>query len=462
MHIKSHVLTLISLAACAPISAAVAAPDSGLLITRLSATGWQAKLIAGPTTPQAFTGGFSSSLGVTKIYTFRLESTDVAQITADKGLSISFDATVNSFDGAQFWTSQTSQICLRNTGGTATKVYLGATLADAVEITLPYNLQGEDPCGIKPPPGPYVTTRKFHPGHYTALLRSQGALKYMQETVQPGNTGLMKRYTWRKLEPTPGVYDFSGIAADLAWAQSYGQQLIVMIEDKTFAPDNPAPDYLLAYSKPNVGGGYTMVRWDPTVVARWKALVQALGARFDANPNFEGIATQETALSFDSATLTGLGYTPEKYRDAYIDELSSALVSLPNSRVFWYQNFFAGNQSYIGTIAKAVGPKGVVMAGPDDQPDRTELLTNSYPYFMQYKGLMHMAIQVEDICYDHPHATPSATKYWTPAELLAYARNTLNVNYMIWVRIPVADPIDSYDWYDVLPVMQATPTFGTP
>jgi hypothetical protein len=462
VHVQSRLFGLLAVAAASLPLCAVAAPDSGLLITQMAATKWQAKLIAGPATPQTFTGTFSSTLGVTSIYRFKLESNDVATITPEKNLAISFDATVNSFDGVQFWTAQTSQICLRNTGGSPTKVYLGATLGDAVEITLPYNLQGEDPCGIKPPPGPYQTTRKFNPGHYTALLRSHGALVYMQDTLRPGTRGLMKRYTWRKLEPTAGNYDFAGIAADLAWAQSYGQQLIVMIEDKTFINEDPAPAYLGGYVRPNMGGGYTMVRWDPTVTTRWKALVQAMGARFDAHPNFEGIATQETALSLSQATLTALNYTPEKYRDAYIDTLTSALASLPRSRVIWYQNFFAGNQGYIGTIAKAVGPKGVVMAGPDNQPDRADLQMNSYPYFAQYKGLMHMGIQVEDICYNHLHATPSPTKYWTPAELTSYAQDKLNANYLIWVRIAKPNPSDAYTWYDALPVIQATPLFGTP
>ena len=46
---------------------------------------------------------------------------------------------------------------------------------------------------------------------------------------------------------------------------------------------------------------------------------------------------------------------------------------MPKSRIFWYQNFLLGNQSYIGQVAKAVGPKGLVMAGPDVLPDKQDL-----------------------------------------------------------------------------------------
>jgi hypothetical protein len=448
----------LAIAAMAPV-ASHAVPDSGLLITQVTGSKWQVRLIGGPTSPQRFAGTFTASSGVNSISPMRLEPGDVVRINAERNLEVGFDASVNSFDGTYFWTPQTSQICVRNTGGTDTRVYLGATLADAREVTLPLNLQGEDPCAILPPKGPFVTDRKFHPGHYTVLLRKHTTLQHMQDTLRPGSVGLVKRYTWRKLEPTQGSYDFSAIQADLAWAQSYGQQLVVMIEDKTFVLEDPAPAYLSSVSKLNRTGGYTMVRWDPLYTARWKALAAAIGARFDAHPNFEGIATQETSLGFDQALLQAYGYSPEKYRDAYLDQLASALQSLPRSRVFWYQNYLVGNQSYIGTIAKALGPKGMVMAGPDVLPDRAELVTQSYPYFAQYKGWMHMGIQIEDICYNHLHATAGyPTRYWTPAELYAYAVETLNVNYLFWVRIPNASPADSYDWYDALPVIQANPT----
>ena len=74
---------------------------------------------------------------------------------------------------------------------------------------------------------------------------------------------------------------------------------------------------------------------------------------------------------------------------------------------------------------------------------------------------MHMFIQSEDICYKHLHATTGySTKYWTPAESFAYARDNLHVNYMIWVRIPNADFPDSCNWYDALPTIEANPTFN--
>ena len=100
------------------------------------------------------------------------------------------------------------------------------------------------------------------------------------------------------------------------------------------------------------------------------------------------------------------------------------------------------------------------MAGPDVLPDKLDLVKQSYPFYATYKGWMHMGIQIEGICYKHPHATAGyATKYWTPDELFAYARDKLYANYVFWVRIPTANPTDSYDWYDALPVIEANATF---
>ncbi|MGI9246646.1 MAG: hypothetical protein ACR2I8_08100 [Steroidobacteraceae bacterium] len=308
----------------------------------------------------------------------------------------------------------------------------------------------------------YTTSRKFNPGQYSVILMSSNDdQRAMDDANRPGMRGIMKKYYWRELEPTQGNYNFAKIQADLNWGQAYGMQIIVMIVDKTFKPERPNPAYLDTNAPRNRAGGYTVVRWNPTVVTRYKALVAALGKRFDSHPNFEGIAQQESSLGFESTTLQKYGYTPEKYRDALIASFGYALSVMPRSRVFWYQNYFVGNQDYIGAVAATLGPKGLVMAGPDTLPDNASLVTKSYPFFAQFQGRMHMGIQVEDICYRAPHTTAGySTKYWTPGELFRYARDKLQVNYVFWVRIPAASPVDSYDWYDALPVIQANPSFN--
>ena len=49
----------------------------------------------------------------------------------------------------------------------------------------------------------YQTTRKFHPGHYSVILPAHNhSQKYMDDALRPGMRGIMKKYSWRELEPT--------------------------------------------------------------------------------------------------------------------------------------------------------------------------------------------------------------------------------------------------------------------
>ena len=376
---------------------ASAAPDSGLLITRATSQNWRVRLIGG-TQPQQFSGTIDSSSAFMTMTKVTLETADSARLSLANQITFALQAWKHGSDEVDFTVASDAKLCLRDTGSTGVKIYLGDTLAAATLVTAPVALQGTDACGGTTPTPVPTAGRKYHPGNYIAMMRNQSSQSLMTASVKPGVVGMLKRYTWRKLEPSIGVYDFSEIKSDLAWANAYGMHLVVMIEDKTFVLERPNPGYLDQYTPLNRTGGYTMVRWAPYVVERMNALTKALG-QFDSNAAFEGIALQETSLGFESATLNSFGYSPEKYRDAYINMLSAAATSMPTSRVFWYMNFFVGNQSYIGSVAAAVASKGVVMGGPDVLPDNSALLTKSYPFYDQFYGKMKLFGQIEDICY---------------------------------------------------------------
>jgi hypothetical protein len=302
--------------------------------------------------------------------------------------------------------------------------------------------------------------RKYHPGHYVAMMRGQDTHSVMTASLKPGVRGIMKRYTWRSLEPSQGNYEFSEVKADLAWAQAYGMKLVVMVEDKTFSLERPTPGYLDNLTVRNRAGGYTVVRWHPTVVTRMKALLQALG-RFDSNLAFEGVALQETAPGFDNTVLSRFNYTPEKYRDAYIAILSAGANAMPTSRMFWFMNFFPKNQDYIAAVANAVASKGVIMGGPDVMPDNSALKQRTYPFYTQFRSKMPLFGQIEAMCYDHEHKTSGySTKYWTMPELFRYARDQLHVDYLFWVRVPKPPSRGAYDWTDALPVIEMNPSFN--
>jgi hypothetical protein len=299
---------------------------------------------------------------------------------------------------------------------------------------------------------------KYHPGHYVAL-NDWDSQADMINAVKPGVRGIHKRYFWRDLEPTQGNYDFSAIASDLRIATDHGVQLIAMIVDKSFDSTKPTPDYLWGTDTVAVSpSGWVARRWEPFVISRLAALFQALGKRFDADPNFEGIAIQETALGISAATRYASGYTPEKYRDALVQILWNARAALPTSQVFWYMNFLDGNSSYIGQIASAVAPARIAMGGPDILPDNAALQRIAYPYYAQFHTQMTLFCSAQYDSYKALHIDTSyPTKYWTMPELYAFAKNELYVNYLFWTRKPRPSPWDSYDWIDALPVIKNNP-----
>ena len=345
-----------------------------------------------------------------------------------------------------------------NDVGVANGVVITVSDGELTSSIGPFTIRVNDPAGVAVP-----QQRKYHPGHYLALYgyENQSA---MYDGAHPGVRGINKRYTWQSLEPTLGQYDFSQIESDLAVAASQGLQLVVMVEDKSFKNDPPpTPEYLWGeqYTRPTRTGGYTAVRYNPYVIQRFKALLEALGQRFDSDSNLEGIALQETALGFVQSALDATGYTPEKYRDALIDVVLSAADSFPTSQVFWYMNFLSGKQAYLADVAAAVAPAGVRMGGPDILPDDHSLQTHVYPLYDQFQGKMPLFCSAQNNSYQHEHADTSyPTRYWTPNEIFKFASDRLGVGYVFWNHNKRASSADSYSWYDALPVIEANPVFN--
>lgn len=439
-------------------ASAQTSPPNGLVIERMAKDSWQ--VVLKPTSGSfVFSGTFEATLPILQVDRVNLETADKTDLEPlqKKSLAVTLRVTAPGSDGVNFQTSDGSGLCLRGIGAT---IYL-AIANRFVEVKSPVDLTNSGACGGTPTALKSPTDgRKFNAGHFLALSRANDSQSVMYNSMRPGLQGFMKRYTWRQLEPSLGVYDFSEISSDLAFVSSYGLQLVVMIEDKTFDSTIPLPSYLADKVSANVAGGYTAVRWDPYVVARMQALLKMLGKKFDSKANFEGVAFQETALGIASAQLTALAYTPEKMRDAIITELNSATANLPTSRVFWFMNFLAGAQYYIGDIARIVTGTGVVMGGPDVMPDDPALNKHTYPFYTSFAGQIPLFGQVEEICYAHLHADTSyPTAYWTPEELFGYAREKMFVNYMFWVRSTRVSPAGSYNWLDAVSVFADFPVF---
>ena len=316
-----------------------------------------------------------------------------------------------------------------------------------------------------PAPGASVpeAQRKFHPGHYVSVGKAElpGGIGGV---LSKGVTGVQIRYRWADLEPEEGDYQFAAVARDLEAAKRAGTQLVAMIEDKSFTGESPTPAYLQSkYTVHNSNQGYTAIRWDPYVNDRLIQLAAKLGGQFDCDPNFEGIAFQESSPSLDGGTLDATGYTPEKYRDALIGLLRAASASMPNSRVFWYVNFMPRNQRYIGEVAKAVIGTGVVMGGPDILPDNPALEKRVYPFYNEFRGRLKLFNSMQHNSFRHRHGGAEgsgSSGYWSMEDLFLFARDKLHVDYLFWDYHTQRVPPDSHDWNDAREVIGRHPTFG--
>jgi hypothetical protein len=296
--------------------------------------------------------------------------------------------------------------------------------------------------------------KKLNPGQYAALPRSTDYLRVMDSARVPGLRGFLIRCTMRQLEPTQGNYDFTSILAPLAYCEKHGLQLVVMLVDKTFAGnERPLPVYLSRLELPNRANGYTAARWRAEYVWRVKALLRAIGLRFDKHPNFESVSLQESSLSLNDKELNSLGYTPELYRDALIAVITSADTAMPNTRIHWHMNYLPEKQSYVGQVCEAMVPGGHLLGGPDWKPDAYILQRSCYPFYVQFKDKLTTFIDNQYESYKHPHRKPSPTKYWTPAELYDSAKAQIFNDFYFWTFLPKPHLADSYCYFDAVPVI---------
>lgn len=311
--------------------------------------------------------------------------------------------------------------------------------------------------GAEPP------LRKYHPGHYVALPRYDDSAGAITDSMRSGVVGVQVRYTWRELEPSYGNYDFTPIAEDLNQLSVLDGQLVAFLVDKSFNGERFTPEYLwddhtLPFEGAFAGPGYVAKRWDPYVVERMKHLLSAMATAFDAHPRFEGVAIQETALGLDDATLVAEGYTAERYRDALMDVLQNGAAAMPRSRVFWYANFLPWGQAYLADVADGVTPHGVAVGGPDVLPDNWALENLTYPILRDLGPEVMVFNSAQFHSYRHEHLDPeAATRYWTPREIMEFARDDLKVRYLFWNRLTSPQLADSYSIHDAYPLMAEGP-----
>ena len=299
---------------------------------------------------------------------------------------------------------------------------------------------------------------KWHPGHYMLVWNDRSGITprgHFDSIAGTSFEGAQVRYGWRELEPKKGVYNFSRIEADLAYLQKLGKRLVMQIEDRAFGSSRrPLPDYL--YDDPQYHGGTEPFKgksgsvarqWDPVVIAREIALIEALGKRFDKEPYFEAFCFEESAIAVDKKKAEG--FSDRKYLDGLKQLIAGAKAAFPHTCVIEYANWLASPPGALAELAEHCYQVGAGWGGPDVIPDgapgrRKTGRVAGYEFYPKYAGKMPLGAAVQTPEFGGKVGT------FTLDELYNMGVNTLKLNYMFWIR--VEGPKHSHSFTrDILP-----------
>lgn len=296
---------------------------------------------------------------------------------------------------------------------------------------------------------------KWHPGHYMVLVGDGKFNSWYREEVYselqktPALRGVVVRYGWAELEKAKGAYDFSNISKLLTELAARKKRLIVLLELKASTPDSDeviVPNYLktaayegglYAFSNKNLGStvGHGIKLWNSLVEDRKANLIRALGKKFNSHPYFEGIGFTETAMGQPVKSISSS--TKDTYYKKLLNISKVARANFPNTMTFQYTNF---PRDIIGPYVNVFKNTGTALGAPDVFLEDPSLLYKGdppgvYAYYPKLSGTLPLVVQVEKPNYENTRWDNTGYKP-TISQLLNFARDTLDVNYIFWVRTP--------------------------
>lgn len=299
------------------------------------------------------------------------------------------------------------------------------------------------------------------PKHFVFFSREREGIHDSAFYMHPGITGAQITYAWKNLEPGKGIYDLHEIEEDLLFLQQHGKKLWIQLQDVTFSCKfNVTPGYLLtdpayhgganlqyalsADGKP-VKGGWTTRRWDPAVAKRFHLLLKQLAKQFDGR--IEGINLPETAVDFQAVEeLWPEGFTSTIYLKAIKKTMLVLRKSFRQSVPVQYANFMPGPLSDLAAVYAYARKIGLGVGGPDIKVYRPFQMKNSYPMIKALAGIVPTAMAVQEGNYSVEN--PQTGKVVTVPEILDFAREYLQLNYIFWCT---EEPFYSKE---VLPMLQ--------
>jgi hypothetical protein len=264
---------------------------------------------------------------------------------------------------------------------------------------------------------------------------------------RPDIAGAQIVYSWRRLEPVKGRYNFEPIEADLKVAEQAGKKLFVQVQDRFFsASARNLPEYLLKdpeyrgglarqIDNPGEGkpqaAGWVAMQWHAPVQARFQALLAALAKRFDGR--VYGVNLPETAA--DLADPKADGFSCDSYFNAALANIVSARRAFRRSHVVQYVNFWPcewnNDRRYMSRFFEFAIAESIGLGGPDIIPYRRGQMKNAYPFFNRHRGklpIVAMAVQQPTLTYRNP----TTKRPFTRDEIVAFADDYLGVDVIFW------------------------------
>jgi hypothetical protein len=180
---------------------------------------------------------------------------------------------------------------------------------------------------VSSPTAPSGDALKFHPGFYPYFnyaggtnMTKFGRDQQLISSLKPNDNvaGIAIAIMWRTIDTgtTGPSYDWSVIDAYLKAVKSVNKRLWVRVQDafygngaSTAGGSRVVPDWLInKYGAHNVQidydngpRGVAVKRYSPIVTNAYIAMYQAMAARYDSDPSFEGVTLfEETAYAVDT------------------------------------------------------------------------------------------------------------------------------------------------------------------
>lgn len=168
--------------------------------------------------------------------------------------------------------------------------------------------------------------------------------------ANPNLRGVLIRVNWASVEPTPGVFDFSSLAPEVANVRSHGLSWSLAVAgggagSPTWLTDPPSSGGLgvpyVTYSFRGQPGYKLPLFWNPVVQDRLKILANALAAQYNDDPNLKLVyVTQMTANGIeghlqgvDMADLVDAGYTDTLWIQAGKNAAKSFACAFANKAI---------------------------------------------------------------------------------------------------------------------------------